>query len=330
MRELVQLAKTFDDKKHKYAGRFLSEKMDGSRAIWFPNSRGMRVGDVPFSNLTKNADKKKDRIATGLWSRYGNVINCPDWWCEDLPDIALDGELYLGRGAFQSLRSIVSHKTPNEPAWKTVAYRIFDAPNDSFWRMDRINNPNFKREITGSIPGRFIRGSTFAEVYDNLQELEYGNYCRVHQQVQLPMEERYASFAVQQRFRSILADRGEGVMLRCPVALWEPKRTVGVLKQKALHDAEGVIAGFVFGKGKHEGRMGSLRIAWKGVEFNIHGFTDEERELMPGSQMWEPGTLAPFSTKHFPINTEVTFNYRELSDDGIPKEATYQRKYQPL
>jgi hypothetical protein len=36
-----------------------------------------------------------------------------------------------------------------------------------------------------------------------------------------------------------------------------------------------------------------------------------------------------FQGKHFKVGDVVTFKYRELSDDGIPKEARYWRRPMP-
>lgn len=81
----------------------MSEKFDGERAYWTGSS---------------------------LVSRYGNKIHAPPWWVDRWIGGymgRLDGELWLGRGRFQELRSIVS-RTVNYVDWTNVQYCIFDAP----------------------------------------------------------------------------------------------------------------------------------------------------------------------------------------------------------
>ena len=55
-------------------------------------------------------------------------------------DFELDGELFTGRGQFQSTVSIVKKKSDIDDAkWKTVKFHIFDAPNISGKFEHRIN-----------------------------------------------------------------------------------------------------------------------------------------------------------------------------------------------
>merc|ERR1719183_2218163 len=66
-----------------------------------------------------------------LFSRLGNPISCPKPFLDVLPDVALDGELFLGRGRFQELMSVVKNGAnvgnANGP-WKDVTYVVFDLP----------------------------------------------------------------------------------------------------------------------------------------------------------------------------------------------------------
>ena len=61
-------------------GWWMSEKLDGVRAYW---------------------DGKQ------FFSRQGNRFYAPDWFLAGLPNMPLDGELWLGRKAFQRTVSIV-------------------------------------------------------------------------------------------------------------------------------------------------------------------------------------------------------------------------------
>jgi hypothetical protein len=70
---------------------------------------------------------------------------------------------------------------------------------------------------------------------------------------------------------------------------------------------------------------------YKGKRLELSGFTDEERRfateemtkfayLCPGEEM-----ASHFQGKHFQVGDTIEFRYRELSDDGIPKEARFLR-----
>lgn len=61
-------------------------------------------------------------------SRLGNPFTPPQWLLDKLPkDVTLDGELFGGRGEFQTTVSIV--KTINDPHWKDITFQVrFTAP----------------------------------------------------------------------------------------------------------------------------------------------------------------------------------------------------------
>src|SRR5262249_27844445 len=82
------------------AGWWMSEKLDGVRAYW---------------------DGKQ------FLSRQGNLFHAPDWFVEGLPDVALDGELWIERKKFQRTVSIVRRQDKSD-LWREVRYVVFDAP----------------------------------------------------------------------------------------------------------------------------------------------------------------------------------------------------------
>ena len=83
-------------------GWWLSEKLDGVRAVW--------TGEV-------------------LRSRNGNRFHAPAWFTNALPSGTwLDGELWLGRGRFQETAGIVRKATPVDAEWHALRFHVFDAP----------------------------------------------------------------------------------------------------------------------------------------------------------------------------------------------------------
>jgi DNA ligase-1 len=59
---------------------------------------------------------------TEFVSRDGNVFNAPDWFRAGLPSFALDGELFAGRGGFNSIRRLMSK------GWHGLTFEVFDVP----------------------------------------------------------------------------------------------------------------------------------------------------------------------------------------------------------
>lgn len=90
---------------HKYKGTnvdgwYISEKLDGVRAIW---------------------------DGTALRSRNNKPIYAPTWFLAALPKgVILDGELWAGRENFQRLVSVVRKKVPIDAEWADVTYKVFD------------------------------------------------------------------------------------------------------------------------------------------------------------------------------------------------------------
>jgi DNA ligase-1 len=98
-------------------GWWMSEKLDGVRAIW---------------------------DGTDFRTRNNNVLFAPDWFKKGMPKERLDGEFWLGRNLFQETMSVVRRHSPNGE-WKKIKYRVFDAPDatgDFEDRMDHLNKMN--------------------------------------------------------------------------------------------------------------------------------------------------------------------------------------------
>lgn len=92
------LAKDYDGRNP--AGMWMSEKFDGVRAVW---------------------------TGKELLTRAGNVIDCPAWFTKGLPSVALDGELWAGRGNFQLTKGMAQSKW-REAGWNKLTLAVFDTP----------------------------------------------------------------------------------------------------------------------------------------------------------------------------------------------------------
>lgn len=294
------------------AGYCASEKLDGMRALWYPETRGMLKGDVPFANSTN-----PEHACTGLWSRLGNVIHAPDWFVAALPaDRSLDGELYGDESSRQRLMSAVKKYVPIDAEWENVQYYVYSIPDTSL-------TTRAQRHI--------------------ISQLESNHIVVPHIGVELPYNGLLARKQLDDLLQSVLDRGGEGIIIRDPNAKYEFCRSHSMLKVKGREDMEVIVMGCTSGRetdkgSKLLGLMGALIVSDGKVIFQISGFTDEERalegfrhtEAMSASE-WarkNPDSKCPdwIQPKHFPIGTMITIQYRGKSDDGVPQEARYWRK----
>lgn len=356
-REFLQLAKTLKPGKDKVAGWFVSEKLDGTRCFWDGGiSRGLETEKVPYASVIdpKTGDRKAKikPYATGLWSRYGNPIIAPDRFLDLLPPCPLDGELWAGRGNFQLCRSICGGDTP-DPRFDQIQYAVYGAPSlNLVIQSGEIKNSNFHaifdlqaiakwvdKTIAKNRP-HFIsldEDATFEHELIALREQLDNDRVFLHKQVKLPEDEESALLMVEDLLNKALEAGGEGVIIRDPKAVWTPKRVAALLKYKPFEDDEGVVVGFTSGRqtdkgSKLLGKIGALVLDYQGKRLELAGLTDEEREFstlaMSKYASLNPGVEMPkdFLGKHFQVGQQVTFKYRELTNDGIPKEARYFRQ----
>ncbi|KIM38613.1 hypothetical protein M413DRAFT_239846 [Hebeloma cylindrosporum] len=190
-------------------------------------------------------------------SRLGNPFTPPNWFIDKLPkDVTLDGELYGGRGNFQSTVSIV--KTVNSIHWKNITFQLFDIPS---------------------------RGEeAFEQRYDFLQKTfgEGGTHatdqiCVVHHEVAKNRQH------VLDKLKEIETLGGEGLMLRKPSSVYEGRRSGSLLKIKTFYDAEAIVVGHAPGKGRNKGITGALKCKMEsGKLFNVgSGLTDKIRTTPP-------------------------------------------------
>jgi len=321
-KEYLMLGHIWKPGKVNPAGWFVSEKLDGVRAFWDGGiSRGILAKDVPYSNTVKDVNTQ---IATGLWSRTGKVIHAPNWFTNELPNFPLDGELTLGRGTFQATYSAVSRHIPIEYSWKDIDYKIFDTPSyEIFLRPRTIKVRDYQFQVNYNAYDWYVsrqdgfRKSNPRWVFETtliaLKNRKFENrVVQLIEQITLPFSYSGAIKKIDELMDEVLRKGGEGLILRRPSSYWVTERSHNLLKFKPYLDAEGVVVGYHPGEGKYEGMMGSLIIkAENKKHFKISGFTDSER--------LDAESL-------FPIGSRVTYKYRELSVDGVPKEPRYFRK----
>ena len=93
------------------AGYWISEKLDGVRAVW--DGRQLRF-------------------------RSGRPIAAPEWFTRGFPARVLDGELWIGRGQFERLSGIARKEAPDDNEWRQVRYMLFELPGAEGSFSDRV------------------------------------------------------------------------------------------------------------------------------------------------------------------------------------------------
>lgn len=221
----ILLAESWDNSLD-LSGWWMSEKLDGVRAYW---------------------DGQQ------FLSRQGNLYHAPDWFVAGLPNVPLDGELWIDRKAFQRTVSVVRRQDKSDH-WKSVRYIVFDAPAAATSFEDRID---FLKDG--------IRGwkNTFVTIHEHM-------LCRdvTH---------------LREELKRIESLGGEGLMLRQPGSKYASGRSSTLLKVKTFYDAEAEVIGHEPGKGRHQGRLGALTVRLSnGKTFSVGtGFSDKQRGQPP-------------------------------------------------
>lgn len=200
-----------------------SEKLDGIRAIW----NGKQL-------LTRN----------------GNPIYAPRWFTDPLPDYALEGELWAGRGHFALVQQTVLDHTPSDEAWRKIDFMLFDMPDAAGDYTKRYYN---LIHVVDSASTKHIKYIEHTPVLSEQELLRY--------------------------LDTLVNENGEGIMLRKVTARYQAGRSNDLLKLKKHQDAEARVVGYKIGNGKYKGLMGSVLVRTdEGTEFYVGtGFSDEQR-----------------------------------------------------
>jgi len=220
-----------------------------------------------------------------LFTRGGEPIAAPPWFTAGWPAVALDGELWAGRGQFTAAVSAVRKEVPDDAAWRRMQFMVFDLP---------------------SHPGSFTERLT--DVQTAVAAINQNWVSAVAQ------ERATTRAALQQQLDKVVQSGGEGLVLHRAASLYKAGRSDDLLKFKPFDDAEARVVAHVAGKGKYAGMLGALVVEWPAVDgrparrFKLGtGLSDAQRRDPP------------------PIGSLVTLRYRGLTDSGVPRFASFMR-----
>lgn len=194
-----------------------------------------------------------------LLTRGGNTIAAPAWFTAGWPAVALDGELWIGRGRFEDTVSTVRQQLPDEPAWRRICFMLFDLPEH---------------------PG------VFSERLVALQALVNAVNQPWLQTVEQVRGSTHA--ALMQQLDQVVRAGGEGLMLHRAQALYRAQRSDDLLKVKTHEDSEARVIGHEPGKGRLAGMVGALLVeTGDGIRFRLgSGLSDTLRRNPPPVGSW--------------------------------------------
>lgn len=241
----------------------------------------------PGVDLTDYLVSEKLDGVRGYWdgrrlvTRGGLVVQAPDWFTAGFPTFELDGELWMGRGTFAELSGTVRRLEPDQAAWRRVRYMLFDLPGhpgDFETRLGAL------RDLVAASPNPVLVlvEQTRVDDHDTLMAM----------------------------LDQVVAGGGEGLMLHRRDAPYRVGRTTDLLKVKPYLESDALVIAHLPGRGRHQGRMGSLLVEEAdGVRFRLGtGFSDADREVPP------------------PIGSRVNFKYHGRTINGLPRFASFLRR----
>ncbi|MGB5985317.1 MAG: DNA ligase [Desulfobacterales bacterium] len=208
------------------AGWVMSEKLDGIRGYW------------------------NGRL---LLTRKGWEIHAPQWFIDNFPPFALDGELWRARGDFAFVQNTVLDDVPGE-GWAHITYNIFEVP-----------------EAPGNFAARLDKAREWFKFHP-------APHVDIIEQIVCDGPEHLTAF-----LEKIESLGGEGLIVKNPDLEFHSGRSPHVLKVKNFSDMEGRVIAHHPGKGKFKGMLGSLTLQLdNGLVFNLGtGFTMMQRKHPP-------------------------------------------------
>ncbi len=250
-------------------------------------------------NLSQYVMSEKLDGIRGIWdgkamqTRAKNPIKLPKFFTKNFPNFELDGELWIKRNSFEEISSLVRQENPDEKLWQKVSYNVFDIPNacEEF----KLNPCTLEARL---------------EILKEYLVKNPNDFIKIIPQIPIKDKKHLEQF-----YQDIISNKGEGVIIRKNDIEYERKRSDSAFKLKPFDDAECVVKKHFEGKGKFEGKMGSLlceaNIQGKKVSFKIgSGFKEKDRLNPP------------------PIGAIITFKYNGLTKNGKPKFASFLRMYE--
>ena len=195
-----------------------------------------------------------------LWARSGASIDPPAWFTAHWPAVPMDGELWIARGRFEAISTLVRAPGTGSAGWRQVRLMVFDLPADPSTFGQRVLH---MRSLIGNAGVAWLRA--------------------------IPQSRVDSRATLDARLKAVVAAGGEGLVLQRDDARYTIGRSDTLLKYKPYDDTEARVVAWSPGKGKYSGKLGALVVQRPdGLRFRIgSGLSDADRARPPpiGSQV---------------------------------------------
>jgi len=261
------------------AQKFEMKRIKGSQTFIEPKLDGIRCLAIVENRVAK------------LYTRAGKLItNFDDTVGKDLSllnDGCYDGEI-MSTDFTELMRQV--YRKENKDV-SDVYFGLFDYIPIKEWKSKTSKTPAWRRYETLSCRLQLAKTSHLKLVERRRIKSDYDEIKRIHDEY------------VTQGY--------EGAMLKDIQAFYCFGRDWSVMKFKAFFDADVPIIGMQEGTGKHEGKLGSFLVDYKGVNVSVgSGLTDDLRE-----QLWQE------PDEH--IGRIIEVRYQEETPDGSLRFPTF-------
>lgn len=229
----------------------------------------------------------------GIWdgkslqTRQKNIINSPKFFTQNFPKFALDGELWISRAKFDEISALIRSSDVNSSLWKSVSYNVFDVPNAC---EDFKLNP--------------CTLETRLRILKQYLEKNHNPYIKIIPQIPIKNSSHLEKF-----YNNIIQNKGEGVVIRKNLSLYEKGRSKEAMKLKPYDDAECEVVGYVEGRGKFKNQIGSLLCK------------------MPNDKVIKIGSGLKNKDRENPpkIGSIITYKFNGLTKNSLPRFPIFLR-----
>ena len=275
----------------KYDAARISIKVTKTKIVYM--TRNGRVYNIYNDTLNTGLFKMRDRVDYDFMLD-GEIFQ----WCRDGKMASRKISNGVANKFIKDTAEVTDHANIGIAVWDMIPVRVF---ND---HMDKMNKPYAVR---------------LAELYTSITDIGIAN--RIIKAAESTVINSLED--AQEIGQKFIADGFEGSIIKDPDALWEPKRSKGALKIKAIREADLRVIELVEGTGRLKGRLGAAICESECGMIRVSvgsGFKDDERDLdqdLVGkiiSVLYNEIILAKGSTVHslfLPRLSEVRFDKTE-------------------
>jgi len=280
----------YDESNQRYIvnpnGWWVSEKLDGIRAIW---------------------------TGQELMSRNGNKIYAPEWFIKDFPqDITLDGELYIGRNRFNLTQTVVMDRHMSRVGWEKVKYYVFDVPDATNLVYEEVQIL-LREEIKEKTESKYLRVIEQTKIQDLDHLLE--------KQKELVKEGAEGTMLRQPNSKYYVGLTSSLLKFKTQMDKTNDERT-GETKMVHLLDDIGIITGYKYDYNKKTDdgknyKIQSIMVKW--IDKKKYNLDPEFTVSSCITQSQKKGDYQIL----FPIGQKVKILYNQLFDSQKPRFPRY-------